>query len=150
MKLGKKTHAVTDKVFEAVYDTPGSLFGRHKWLISHDQEGRKIDEFRGMPHETFGAPPWVSGDRNRCSKFPWGINRLNIVSLALWQVQVWQTTAQRDSRSLKAGQRGGSTRHRQLKVLQTPKFGLRRIGVAANDSINGEALILQKQIIFMG
>lgn len=92
MKPGKQTHPVSDAVFKAVYDTPASLPGRHKWL-TRDTDVRKIEELLGMPPETIGAPLWVSGDRKRCAKCQREINWLDIVSSALGQVHAREMIA---------------------------------------------------------
>jgi hypothetical protein len=92
MKPGTQTHAVSDAVFKAVYDSPASLPGRHKWL-TRDVDVRKIEELLGMPPETIGAPLWVSGDRKRCEKCQREINWLDIVSSALGGVHAREMIA---------------------------------------------------------
>ena len=92
MKPGKQTHAVSDTVFKAVYDTPASLPGRYQWLTS-DQDVRQIEQLLGMPAKTIGAPLWVSGDRKRCKKCRREINWLDIIASALDQVHSREMTA---------------------------------------------------------
>jgi hypothetical protein len=88
----KSTQGVSDTIFKAVYDSPASLPGRHKWLTRH-VDVRKIEELLGMPTETIGAPLWVSGDRNCCRKCQGEINCLDIVSSALGSVHAREMIA---------------------------------------------------------
>ncbi|MEH1855208.1 MAG: hypothetical protein V7L11_26890 [Nostoc sp.] len=81
----KHTHPVSDTVFRAVYDSPASLPGLHKWVTS-DEDVRQIEELLGMPPKTIGAPLWVSGDRKHCPNCDRQTNWLDIVSSALDQV----------------------------------------------------------------
>src|SRR5258708_28927105 len=92
MKPRKQTHAVNDTIFKAVYDSPASLPGRHRWF-SRDEEVRKIEELLGMPPEPIGAPLGVSGDRERCAKCQREINWLDIGSSALGHVHARQMIA---------------------------------------------------------
>jgi len=78
----KFTVPVSDKVFKAVYDSPASLPGRHKWLTS-DVDVREIEKILGMKSKTIGAPLWVSGDRKTCKKCRRIISWLDIVSSAI-------------------------------------------------------------------
>ena len=89
----RNTLPVSDKVFKAVYDSPQSLPGKHKWLTV-EADVRKIEELLGMPAKTVGAPLWVSGDRKRCPKCRREINWLDIVSSALGQVHNREMIAQ--------------------------------------------------------
>jgi hypothetical protein len=57
---GKITEPVSDSVFKAIYDSPASVPGRHKWL-TRDQDVRQIEKLLGMPQNTIGAPLWASG-----------------------------------------------------------------------------------------
>lgn len=93
MKPTKNTHPVTDPVFRAVYESPTSLPGRHKWTTV-DEDVRKIEEILGMRPKTIGAPLWVSGDRKRCAKCRRETNWLDIVSSALGQVHSREMIAQ--------------------------------------------------------
>ncbi|MBK9306376.1 MAG: hypothetical protein IPM58_04625 [Nitrospira sp.] len=89
----RNTFPVSDRVFKAVYDSPRSLPGKHKWLTI-DADVRKIEEVLGMPAHTIGAPLWVSGDRKRCPKCRRETNWLDIVSSALGQVHKREMIAQ--------------------------------------------------------
>ena len=84
-KTRSHTIRVDETVFRAVYESPASLPGRHKWL-TRDEDVREIEKLLGMPSETIGAPLWVSGDRKRCPKCERETNWLDIVSSALEQV----------------------------------------------------------------
>ena len=46
--LHRNTLPVSDKVFKAVYDSPQSLPGKHKWLTV-EADVRKIEDLLGMP-----------------------------------------------------------------------------------------------------
>ena len=81
----RNSFPVSDKVFKAVYDSPQSLPGKHKWLTA-EADVRKIEAVLGMAPNTIGAPLWVSGDRKRCPKCRREINWLDIVSSALGTV----------------------------------------------------------------
>jgi len=81
----KNTYPVSNAVFQAVYDSPASLPGRHRWLTS-DADVREIERILGMPQRTIGAPLWVSGERKTCPKCKREINWLDIVSSALKKV----------------------------------------------------------------
>jgi len=83
--MKKETIAVSDRVFKAVYDSPTSLPGKHRWLTS-DEDVRKLEALLGMPAKTIGAPLWVSGDSKHCPKCSREINWLDIVSSALKNV----------------------------------------------------------------
>ena len=88
----KFTEAVSNAVFKAVYDSPASLPGRHKWL-TREQDVRQIETLLGMSPETIGAALWVSGDRKRCPKCNREINWLDIVSSALGPVHAREMIA---------------------------------------------------------
>jgi hypothetical protein len=81
----QSTLAVSEDVFRAVYDSPASLPGRHRWLTI-EKDVRKIEGLLGMPPNTIGAPLWVSGDRKRCLQCKRETNWLDIVSSALDKV----------------------------------------------------------------
>jgi hypothetical protein len=78
----KHTHPVSETVFRAVYDSPASLPGHHKWVTS-EEDVRQIEELLRMPPKTIGAPLWVSGDRKHCPNCHRETNWLDIVSSAL-------------------------------------------------------------------
>ena len=88
----KFTEAVSDAVFKALYDSPSSLPGRHKW-VTRDQDVREIEKLLGMSPETIGAPLWVSGDRKQCPKCRRETNWLDIVSSALGPVHAREMIA---------------------------------------------------------
>ena len=85
MSDARNTVPVADEVFRAVYDSPASLPGRHRW-VTPDQDVRAIEKLLGMPPQTIGAPLWVSGDRKKCHKCRREVNWLDIVSSALKRV----------------------------------------------------------------
>lgn len=91
--LPRFTLPVSDNIFKAVYDSPHSLPGRHKWLTV-EADVRKIEDLLGMPAKSIGAPLWVSGDRKRCPKCRRESNWLDIVSSALGQVHSGEMIAQ--------------------------------------------------------
>lgn len=85
MPTDRFTYPVSDEKFRAIYDSPASLPGRHRWLTS-DQDVREIEKLLAMPPNTINAPLWISGDRKRCPKCRREINWLDIVSSALGEV----------------------------------------------------------------
>lgn len=85
METTKRTRPVSDDVFRAVYDSPASLPGRHRW-VTRDEDVRQIEKLLGMPEHTIGAPLWISGDRQRCPGCRRETNWLDIVASALKQV----------------------------------------------------------------
>jgi hypothetical protein len=94
MKTKEKiTEPVSDSVFKAIYDSPASLPGRHKW-VTRDEDVREIEKLLGMPQDTIGAPLWVSGDQKRCPNCRRETNWLDIVSSALGAVHARQMIAQ--------------------------------------------------------
>jgi len=86
---GSKTHqntiAVSNEVFQAVYDLPASLPGKEKW-VTVQEDVRQIERLLGMPQKTIGAPLWVSGDHKNCPQCRREINWLDIVGSALEKV----------------------------------------------------------------
>ena len=78
----KTTVRVTDAVFRAVYDSPASLPGRHKWLTS-DEDVRRLEKLLEIAPKTIGAPLWVSGDSPQCPKCRRVVNWLDIVASGL-------------------------------------------------------------------
>lgn len=87
-----RTRVVPDQVFRAVYDSPASLPGRHKW-VTPEADVRAIEELLGMPDATIGAPLWVSGDRSDCPTCGRTITWLDIVASALDRVHGRQVVA---------------------------------------------------------
>ena len=55
----RNTFPVSDKVFKAVYDSPQSLPGKHKWLTA-EADVLKIEALLGMAPKTIGGE---KGDR---------------------------------------------------------------------------------------
>jgi hypothetical protein len=82
MTSNKSTYAVSNDVFRAVYDSPASLPGKHKWTTP-DEDVRQLEGLLGMPQKTIGAPLWLSGDRQDCEKCSRRMSWLDIVSSAL-------------------------------------------------------------------
>lgn len=78
-KSKRFTFPVDNELFKRIYDSPGSLPGKYKWLTK-DEDVRTIEKLLGMPMKTIGAPLWVSGDRKTCVKCKREINWLDIVS----------------------------------------------------------------------
>lgn len=89
----RSTYPVSNEVFRAVYDSPASLPGKHKWL-TNDEDIREIEKILKMPRNTIGAPLWVSGDRKTCKKCRRQMNWLDIVSSALGGVHQQKMIAQ--------------------------------------------------------
>jgi hypothetical protein len=77
----RNTYPVDNAIFQRVYDSPNSLPGKYKWLTT-DIDVRQIEKILGMPERTIGAPLWVSGDHQHCSKCKREVNWLDIVSSA--------------------------------------------------------------------
>ncbi|MFG2985462.1 hypothetical protein ACGFYQ_30095 [Streptomyces sp. NPDC048258] len=82
MTSRRETHNVSDAVFRAVYDSPASLPGRHRW-VTREEDVRKVEELLGMEAGTIGAPLWLSGDTRECSACGREPSWLDIVSSAL-------------------------------------------------------------------
>ncbi|KXK62892.1 hypothetical protein AWW66_06070 [Micromonospora rosaria] len=78
----RRTVEVDPVLFRAVYDSPASLPGRHRWQTC-ESDVRRIEKQLGMPPRTIGAPLWVSGDEPDCPKCGRRVNWLDIVSSAL-------------------------------------------------------------------
>jgi len=81
-KMHQNTKAVSDELFQAVYDAPSSLPGRFKWVTT-DEDVREIEKILGMSPKTIGAPLWLSGKRKTCRKCKREANWLDIVASAL-------------------------------------------------------------------
>jgi len=82
---GRTTHVVSPEVFREVYDSPASLPGKHRWVTS-EQDVRAVEKLLGIPHNSIGAPLWVSGDTRHCPKCGRESNWLDIVGSALSKV----------------------------------------------------------------
>jgi hypothetical protein len=82
MTSQRTTHQVPDDLFQAVYDSPASLPGKHRW-VTPERDVRRLEDLLGMPERTIGAPLWVSGDTPQCPKCDRTVNWLDIVSSAL-------------------------------------------------------------------
>lgn len=80
--MHQNTLAVSNEIFQAVYDSPASLPGKEKW-VTKDEDVRRLEELMGMPRQTIGAPLWVSGDVRNCPTCGRETNWLDIVSSAL-------------------------------------------------------------------
>lgn len=87
------TVPVSETVFRAVYDSPASLPGEHRW-VTPDADVRRIEEILRMEPGTIGAPLWVSGDQRACEKCAREVNWLDIVSSALEGVHPPEMLAQ--------------------------------------------------------
>ncbi len=79
------TYQVSDDIFQRVYDSPGSLPGKEKWVTA-DEDVRAIEKLLGMPERTIGAPLWLSGDSRHCHQCRRETSWLDIVSSALKKV----------------------------------------------------------------
>ncbi|MGW1957915.1 hypothetical protein ACWCPI_35105 [Streptomyces sp. NPDC001920] len=82
MTTQRETRRVSDAVFQAVYDSPAALPGRHRWT-TRAEDVRKVEELLGMEAGTIGAPLWVSGDSRACGSCGREPSWLDIVSSAL-------------------------------------------------------------------
>lgn len=78
----RSTYPVSDDVFRAVYDSPRSLPGTHRW-VTVDDDVRKIEGLLGIPDRSIGAPLWVSGDSRQCPKCDRELSWLDIVASGL-------------------------------------------------------------------
>ena len=67
MTGGRETVEVEPAVFRAVYDSPASLPGRHRWTTP-EADVRRLEKLLNMPARSIGAPLWVSGDEPDCPK----------------------------------------------------------------------------------
>ena len=81
----RDTIPVDNGLFQAVYDSPASLPGRHRW-VTPDEDVRELEELLGMPSNTIHAPLWVSGDTRECASCGRQVSWLDIVSSALHKV----------------------------------------------------------------
>ncbi|MBM7491905.1 hypothetical protein JOD64_003127 [Micromonospora luteifusca] len=82
MTTQRETVQVDHDLFRAVYDSPASLPGRHRWTTP-DSDVRRLEKLLGMPARTIGAPLWVSGDEPDCPKCGRRVTWFDIVSSAL-------------------------------------------------------------------
>ncbi|MGA2452160.1 MAG: hypothetical protein ABSG93_01465 [Solirubrobacteraceae bacterium] len=85
MSEPRNTREVSEEVFRAVYDSPASLPGEHRWLTP-DEDVRKLESLLGMPSRTIGAPLWLSGESPDCANCGRRISWLDIVSSALQRI----------------------------------------------------------------
>ncbi|MFJ2102869.1 hypothetical protein ACIOHR_37585 [Streptomyces anulatus] len=81
----RETVPVDNGLFQAVYDSPASLPGRHRW-VTPDEDVRELEGLLGMPANTIHAPLWVSGDTKACTACGRQVSWLDIVSSALNKV----------------------------------------------------------------
>ncbi|TDB74290.1 hypothetical protein [Micromonospora sp. KC723] len=82
MSRPQKTVEVDPVLFRAVYDSPASLPGRHRW-VTPEHDVRRLEKLLGMPAGSVGAPLWVSGDQPDCPRCGRRQTWLDIVSSAL-------------------------------------------------------------------
>ncbi|TDC83081.1 hypothetical protein E1193_09925 [Micromonospora sp. KC606] len=82
MSRPRKTVEVDPELFRAVYDSPASLPGRHRW-VTPEHDVRRLEKLLGMPAGSVGAPLWVSGDQPDCPRCGRRQTWLDIVSSAL-------------------------------------------------------------------
>ncbi|MFG1949904.1 hypothetical protein [Micromonospora sp. NPDC048830] len=82
MTRQRETVEVDPVLFRAVYDSPASLPGRHRW-VTPEHDVRRLEKLLGMPPRSIGAPLWVSGDEPDCPKCARRVTWLDIVSSAL-------------------------------------------------------------------
>jgi hypothetical protein len=78
----RHSHRVDDATFTAVYESPASLPGKHRW-VTPEPDVRRLEQLLGIPDRSIGAPLWVSGDTAQCPKCNRAVNWLDIVSSAL-------------------------------------------------------------------
>jgi hypothetical protein len=81
----RRTIAVSNEVFRAVYDSPDSLPGAEVW-VTPDADVRELESLLGLEQYTIGAPLWVSGDSRICPKCGRTISWLDIVASAVERV----------------------------------------------------------------
>ncbi|MEU1884433.1 hypothetical protein ABZ491_02995 [Micromonospora rifamycinica] len=82
MDTARETVEVDPALFRAVYDSPASLPGRHRWTTP-EHDVRRLEKLLGMPAQSIGAPLWVSGDQPDCPKCGRRATWLDIVASAL-------------------------------------------------------------------
>ncbi|WFE63353.1 hypothetical protein [Micromonospora sp. WMMD714] len=82
MDPARETVEVDPALFRAVYDSPASLPGRHRWTTP-EHDVRRLEKLLGMPAQSIGAPLWVSGDEPDCPKCGRRATWLDIVASAL-------------------------------------------------------------------
>ncbi|SCF45905.1 hypothetical protein GA0070216_11913 [Micromonospora matsumotoense] len=82
MNTDRETVEVDPALFRAVYDSPASLPGRHRWTTP-EHDVRRLEKLLGMPAQSIGAPLWVSGDEPDCPKCGRRTTWLDIVASAL-------------------------------------------------------------------
>lgn len=82
MTSERETVEVDPALFQAVYDSPAALPGRHRWTTP-ESDVRRIEKLLNMPPRTIGAPLWVSGDHPDCPKCGRRITWYDIVASAL-------------------------------------------------------------------
>ncbi len=82
MTSERNTIPVDDAAFRAVYDSPASLPGKHRW-VTPETDVRRLEEVLGIPAKSIGAALWVSGDTPGCPECQRTVNWLDIVSSAL-------------------------------------------------------------------
>ncbi|MGX4657393.1 hypothetical protein ACWCHM_27285 [Micromonospora sp. SCSIO 07396] len=82
MNTARETVEVDPALFRAVYDSPASLPGRHRWTTP-EHDVRRLEKLLGMPAQSIGAPLWVSGDEPDCPKCGRRATWLDIVASAL-------------------------------------------------------------------
>ncbi|GAA3603155.1 hypothetical protein [Microlunatus ginsengisoli] len=88
----RQTVEVDPKLFQQVYDSPGSLPGKERYVTAADDVA-KIEELLGMKPGSIGAPLWVSGDDLQCPDCGRSPNWLDIVSSAARSVHSAQMIA---------------------------------------------------------
>ena len=82
MTRQRETVEVDPVLFRAVYDSPASLPGEHRWTTP-EADVRRLEKLLGMPARSIGAPLWVSGDEPDCPKCGRRVNWYDIVASAL-------------------------------------------------------------------
>lgn len=61
----RSTHAVSESLFQEVYDAPAALPGKERWVTA-EKDVRTIEKRLGLEPGAIGAPLWVSGDTRNC------------------------------------------------------------------------------------
>ena len=78
----RSTHAVSESLFQEVYDSPAALPGKERWVTS-EKDVRAIEKRLGLEPGAIGVPLWVSGDTRNCPRCGRETSWLDIVESGL-------------------------------------------------------------------